>query len=204
MILPDTAAANGGLCGQCVKIPESIRRELRAFRSKLASGSWFVPSPEEWDAAKRSVEIDDPSVTWGPEPEFYKDRGSPSVRELIEEAAREGKGDVFLVSSGGRRLNLGFNEVYGVCEYQCEETGESLYAYFGENLREQVAADRHIVQACPCCGVGMLSYPSRFHMPRPMAFEVFVALALHEPSDALAQVSWLDCGDISCTVRGRG
>jgi hypothetical protein len=204
MILPETAAANGGMCGQCVKIPESIRRERRAFESKLTSGSWFVPSPEEWDAAKRSVELDDASVTWGPEPEFYKDRGSPWVRDLIEEAAREAKGDVFLVGSGGRRLNLGFNEVYGVCEYQNEQAGESLYAYSPENLSEQVAVDRHIVQACPCCGVGLLWYPSRFHMPRPVAFAVFAALALHEPSDALAQVSWLDCGDITWTARGRG
>jgi hypothetical protein len=108
------------------------------------------------------------------------------------------------VSDRGGRLSLAFNDTFGVCEYQNEETGDDLYAYTPENLAEQVSADRHLVQACSCCGVGLLWYPSQFHVPRRSAFAVFSSLVLGGAGTATAPVEWLDCGDISYTVRGRG
>lgn len=47
----------------------------------------------------------------------------------------------------------------GVCEYQNEKSGDYLYAYTPENLRCQAMHEEHIVQVCPCCGVGLLWYP---------------------------------------------
>jgi hypothetical protein len=204
MILLETAAANGGLCAPCAKTPEWLRRARREYEGKLSSGAWFTPSPEERDTAKRSTELYDPAAVWSPEPEYYKDSALRSVREVIDCAASQPQGHVFLVSDRGGRLSLSFNETLGVCEYQNEKTGDNLYAYTPGNLAEQVSADRHLVQACSCCGVGLRWYPSRFHMPRQSAFAVFSELALGAAGAAAVPVEWLDCGDISYTVRGRG
>ena len=135
---------------------------------------------------------------------FDKDSGARSAWEVIDLAASQEEGHVFLVSNRAGRVSLAFNETFGVCEYQNEETGDNLYAYTPENLAEQVSADRHLVQACSCCGVGLLWYPSRFHMPRRNAFAVFSALALGGASADAIPVEWLDCGDISYTARGSG
>jgi hypothetical protein len=204
MILPATAAANGGLCAPCAKTPDWLRRARREFEGKLSSGAWFAPSPAERSTAKQPPEFGDPVALWSPESEYYKDSGNPSVREVIDLAAGQAEGHVFLVSNRGGRLSLAFNATFGVCEYQNEETGDDLYAYTPENLAEQVSADRHLVQACSCCGVGLLWYPSRFHMTRRIAFAIFSALALGVAGAASVSVAWLDCGDISYTARGRG
>lgn len=202
MILPETAAANRGLCGQCAKIPEWIRRSRREFEDKVASGAWFTPSSNERQAAKQLPELGD-ATEWEAEPEFYKDRQGTPIRDIIQEATAQTAGHVFLVSSSGARLNLSFNGDYGVCEYQNEESGDYLYAYSPENLREQVPPDQHLDQACACCGVGMGWYPSRFHMPRRTAFAVLSAAALKD-SNALDRVVWLPWGDVSYTTRGHG
>lgn len=204
MILPQTAAANAGLCAPCAKTPEYMRRARREHESKLASGAWFTPSPRERSTAKRPAEFGDPSAAWSPEPEYYKDSAAQSAWEVIDHAAGQPEGHVFLVSNCGGRLSLAFNEALGVCEYQNEETGDNLYAYTPENVAEQVSADRHLVQACSCCGVGLLWYPSRFHMPRRSAFAIFSGLALGRSVVPAVPAEWLDCGDISYTARGRG
>ncbi|NJR32566.1 MAG: hypothetical protein HC778_06760 [Chamaesiphon sp. CSU_1_12] len=46
-ILPSTAAANGGLCGQCINTPEWIRRECQEFDRQLESGALFIHSQSE-------------------------------------------------------------------------------------------------------------------------------------------------------------
>lgn len=204
MILPETAAANGGLCAPCAKTPEPLRRALREHEAKLASGSWFVPSDEERGAAMRPAEFDDPSVVWNPQPEYYKDKPIRSAQDVVDLAAGDQAGHAFLVSDRGGVLSFAFNERFGVCEYDNESTGDDRYAYTPENLTAQVDADLHLAQACPCCGVALLMYPSRFHMPRPRAFALFAALALGRPSGDADSVEWLDCGDISYTEHGRG
>jgi hypothetical protein len=204
MILPQTAAANGGLCAPCAKIPEYLRRARREHESKLASGAWFIPSAEERGTAKLPCDLVDPAAMWSPEPEYYKESPGRSARDVIEIAAGEQEGHVFLVSNLGGRLSFAFNEVFGVCEYQNGETRDNLYAYTPDNLTDQVSADRHLVQACSCCGVGLLWYPSRFHMPRRSAFGICSELALGRPRADAVPVEWLDCGDTSYTARGRG
>jgi hypothetical protein len=204
LILPETAVANHGLCAPCAKTPESLRRAKREYEDKLSSGSWFTPSREERGTAKRPAEFGDAAATWSPEPEHHRDLGVRSAREAISLATGQSTGHVFLVSDRGGRLSLAFNEVFGVCEYQNEGTGDFLYAYTPENLTEQVPGDRHLLQACSCCGVGLLWYPSRFHTPRQTAFAVFSALALGDAGAAGRPVEWLTCGDISYTARGRG
>jgi len=204
MILPQTAAANGGLCTPCAKTPEWLRGARMEYESKLSSGELFTPSQEQRGTAKRPTEFADPAASWSPEPEFYKDREARSPQEVIDLAATQPQGHAFLVSNRGGRLSLAFNETFGVCEYQSDETGDNLYAYTPANMTEQVTADRHLVQACSCCGVGLLWYPSRFHMPRQAAFAIFSALALGFAGATAVPVEWLDCGDMSYTTRGRG
>jgi hypothetical protein len=119
----------------------------------------------------------------------------------IAAAQSESEGNVFLVTENGGQLNLGFTEAYGVCEYQNEESGEYRYAYSESNLREQVPEDLHVVQACPCCGVGMLWYPSRYHMHRDKAFSILENAVANRDTPG---VEWLETDDFSYTERGRG
>jgi hypothetical protein len=114
----------------------------------------------------------------------------------------ESNGNVFLVTENGGQLNLGFTERYGVCEFQNQESGEFRYAYSDANLRDQVPKELHVVQACPCCGVGMLWYPSRYHMPRERAFSIIENAVANRPTP---DVQWLaSIDDISYTQPGRG
>ncbi len=204
LILPQTAAANAGLCGQCAKTPDWVRRAQRDYEAKLSSGEWFTPSPVERASASRPVELGVPTAAWSPQPEYYADSEAWSGAAVVELAASQPAGHAFLVSDLDGRLSLAFNEAYGVCEYQNEETGAYLYAFTPKNLAEQVAADRHLIQACSCCGVEMLWYPSRFHMPRKTAFAIFSGLALGISDADAPPATWLDCGDISYTARGHG
>lgn len=203
MILPQTAAANSGLCAPCAKTPEWLRREKRQYEAKFASGVVFTPSGEERALARAPREASDPNVIWRPEPEFYKGSGVRSVQEVIAQASGLSHGLVFLISDRCGRLSLSFNGALGVCEYRNDSARENSYAYTPDNLHEQVSVELHLAQACSSCGVETLWYPSRFHMPRQTAFAVVTALAAGDPALAVP-VEWLDCGDISYTSRGQG
>lgn len=201
-ILPITAAANGGLCGQCINTPEWIRREGQEFDRQLASGALFIPSQSELKTAKKPEEFGNNKIIWSLEPEYYENRlSNSSVENEISCAAMQNDGFIFLISNLESRLNLSFNQVYGVCEYWNEDSGDYLHAYTANNLREQVNKDLHLCQACPYDGVEMLWFPSRFHLPRQEAFEIFSSLVSNNiPRD----VDWLDSGDISYINIGRG
>jgi hypothetical protein len=203
MILPSTAVANGGLCAPCAKLSPESRRAIREHRDKLASGAWFRPSTEELASAQMPAEVVPGAAVWSPEPDFYKDRSPSSVRELLADATARPEGDVYLVCASGARLNLTLNDRYGVCEYWDPEGG-TRYAYTPENLSEQVQAEFHLVQGCPCCGVGLARFPSRFHMPRSVAFALVSAVVLGDPDGLPEGLEWLDGGDITFTERGRG
>lgn len=201
MVLPQTAAKYGGLCAPCGNTPAHLRDERRSHEGRLASGAYFVPDEREERSAKRPEDLFNPQTGWKLEPDFYVDRPGLSLAEVIAEAKTRPHGNVFLVSDSGGRLNLSFSERYGVCEYQNERTGDFLYARTPANLREQVDAGSHVVQACPCCGVGTLWFPSRCHMPRANAFDLFGAFVFARGQHS---VDWLDPGDFSYTARGRG
>ncbi len=202
MILPETAKRHGGLCPHCARVPPSVREETRAFERRWASGLLFTPSAEERASARRPVELENATTEWtrGDGDERAAPRDVPSVLSLT---AREGAGHVHLHANTGALLALSFNAVYGVCDYTNDETGDRLYAYTKENLSQQVSADRQLEQVCPCCGVGMLWYPSRFHMPRERAFEIVSAVVLRDAKRP-AEVLWLDPGDFSHTAPGKG
>ncbi|QDU97050.1 hypothetical protein [Lignipirellula cremea] len=199
MILPQTAADNDGLCAQCVKISPELRAEKREYERQLAEGLVFTPSPAERANSKLPPEL--ANGQWQLQPEYYAERNFESAMDAIIAAKTESGGNVFLVTDDGGQLNLGFTDRYGVCEYQNQDTGDFRYAYTKSNLREQVPEELHVVQACPCCGVGMLWYPSRYHMPRDRAFSLLENAVSGCESPG---VEWLETDDFSYTEHGRG
>ncbi|MEQ8787834.1 MAG: hypothetical protein RIC55_16130 [Pirellulaceae bacterium] len=199
MILPQTAASNDGFCGQCVKVPPEQRAAKREYERQLASGNVFVPSDRERSTASIPDELT--AGQWEPQPEYYAEKELDSAMAAIAAAKPQSNGNVFLVTEMGGQLNVGFTERYGVCEYQNHEAGEFRYAYSKSNLQEQVPEELHVVQACPCCGVGMLWYPSRFHMPRDRAFLILENAVANRSTPG---VEWLETDDYSYTGRGRG
>jgi hypothetical protein len=198
----DTASANGGLCGQCVAVSEFIRSASHEFDQANPSGLAFQPTEAELESARTQIGFETLTNIWKLEPNYYQGSDLRSVQDVLAFALKQREGNVFLVSESGARLNLSFNEEYGVCEYQNEESVEYRYAFTANNLCEQVGENLHLAQACPCCGVGMLWYPTRFHMAREIAFAIFSYFALGEPT--LRNVEWLEYGDISHTSKGRG
>jgi hypothetical protein len=199
MILPQTAASNDGLCSQCVKVPPELRAAKREFERQLADGVVFVPNDRERSTASIPAEIT--SGQWEPQPEYYAENEIDSAMAAIAAAKPQSNGNVFLVTKNGGQLNIGFTERYGVCEYQNHEAAEFRYAYSESNLQEQVPEELHVVQACPCCGVGMLWYPSRYHMPRDRAFLILENAVANRGTPG---VEWLEADDFSYTGRGRG
>lgn len=199
MILPQTAANNNGLCGQCVKISPEIRAAGNEYKRRLAEGLVFVPSDQERSTACIPKEIH--CGEWKPQPEYYAESDIDTALTAISTAKDESAGYVFLVTEGSGQLNLSFNQTYGVCEYRNEATGELCIAYSQSNLKEQVSAELHVIQACPCCGVEMLWYPSRFHMPRDTAFLIIENAIAQQTTEG---IEWLEADDISYTEAGRG
>jgi len=197
MILPQTAADNDGLCGRCVqKSPEH-----REFERQVADGSAFMPSDKERASSRFPHEFF--SARWELQPDYYAERNVHSAIAAIAAAKSESVGNVFLVTGTEGHLNLGFTERYAVCEYANQESGEFRCAYSESNLRCQVPKELHVAKACPCCGVVMTWYPSRFHMPRDKAFLVLENLVANRHTPG---VDWLETDDFSYwfTDRGRG
>jgi hypothetical protein len=196
-ILAQTAAANGGLCAQCAQV--TFRAEKQEFEHRLADGSIFTPCESE----RATSVVPDELLTgqWDLQPEYYGESNIDSPSLAIAAARSKSQGNVFLVTKDGGQLNLGFTERFAVCEYQNQETGEFRWAFADSNSNEQVPEEFHVVQACPCCGVGMLWYPSRFHMPRDQAFSILenTIAKLDTPG-----VEWLEADDFSYTGPGRG
>jgi hypothetical protein len=199
MILPQTAADNNGLCGRCFKTPPELRAEKRAYEQRLAAGIIFAPTDDERSTSSIPDELS--SGQWQLQPEYYAESNIETAMAAIVAAKSQATGNVFLVTDNGGQLNLGFTESYGVCEYQNQQSGEFRYAYSESNLCKQVPEDVHVIQACPCCGVGMLWYPSRFHMPRAIAFSILENSVVHH---GLPGIEWLQANDFSYTNRGRG
>jgi hypothetical protein len=200
MILPATVERNDGLCAPCAKTPEWLRREAREFSRRLTSGEWFMPSEAERASANTPPELRDPAAVWR---STYSDGESATTYEILTEAWEKPEGMV-LLQCGDAYLVLAFNPRWGVCAFRNFESGEDRYAYTSANLRSQVAADQHLDQPCPCCGVGIGQYPSRFHLPRESAFRVFSSIALREQRPLDLDIKWLDTGDISRVEPGRG
>jgi hypothetical protein len=199
MILPQTAVSNDGLCGQCVKISPELRDKRREYERCIANKIIFQPSKEE--LASTSIPSELLTGRWQLQPEYYAARHVDTALAAVAEAMSESNGNVFLVTEAGGQLNLGFTERYGVCEFQ-NQSGEFRYAYSDVNLHIQVPKELHVVQACPCCGVGLLWYPSRYHMPREKAFSIIEDTVANR---ATPDVQWLSSiDDISYTQPGRG
>jgi hypothetical protein len=200
MILPTTAERNEGLCAPCAKTPEWLRREKREFDHRLKSGEWFLPSKAERDGANTPSEMRNPAAVWT---STASGGEGETIHHLLARAREQPEG-METLQCGDAYLILAFNPEWGVCGFHNFESGEDRYAYTSENLKCQVRADKQLVQPCPCCGISMGHYPSRFHLPRQSAFQVFSSIALREELPTNLDVRWLDTGDISRVEPGRG
>jgi hypothetical protein len=204
MILPGTAAANHGFCAHCVKLTDQLRRERRERQAALASGAAFVPSAEDRAAAKAASEFPDAGAAWSLEPDYYRDEDLRTPREALERARAEPRGHVFVVSDRGGLVSLAFKGPLGICTYRNTDADFDLYAHTDANVARQVEPAGQIDYVCSCCGVGLHTYPSKFHMPRERAIDIFAALVLGESAHGDAAPAWLPCGDITYTVPGHG
>jgi len=202
MILPATAAANGGLCAQCVRISPEEREEGRAFDFALTRGALWRPSDTELATARTP-----PSLvhgTWNLEPDYYKDEPLLTITDAVARAASGQAIEVFLASDSGSRVLVSLNADYGVCEFRDDEKSDRRYAYSEENLRSQVPESLHLSQRCHCCGVGIGWYPSRTHMPRATALKVLSKIVDRSATEPLPRIQWLELGDNSRYFKGRG
>ena len=119
----------------------------------------------------------------------------------MDAARGRGNGHVFAWADPSFRLNLTFSQTLAVLAYT-DELGEERYARTNTNLTSQVPADEHLVVPCPCCGVGMFWYPSRFHMPRDAGFAILTA-TIDVLGDTLDHL-WVPYGDITFGTPGHG
>jgi hypothetical protein len=207
-----TAKKAFGRCPDChalaakrdAEFKRKFDAEKLAHQRRLETGEVYRPSATELDSAMTPAEFNSSGCQWMLQPEFYSgynDGQITTIDEAISDAESRIDGVLFLVSNLDGQLNLGISSKYGVCEYINEQYGHWLYAYTDNNLEEQVEERYHVVQTCPCCGVEMLWYPSRFHFPRIQALDLVRRVSRCESPNNL---SWLDSGDFSFTERGRG
>ena len=201
MILPGAAQANNGLCDQCVGISELQRAERRAYLVSLQSGQAYSPSPKELASAISFASLEPITGQWALRLEYYANEPDQTIASVLDRAVLTPNGNVVLNSASGGTLILAFNSTYGVCEYRNDTTDTLLLAHSSENASSQVPEDLQLCQICACCGVGLLWYPSRFHMPRQRAFECVDALIRGTVVD---DARWIDPDDISYTQPGRG
>ncbi|MEJ2124976.1 MAG: hypothetical protein P8Y47_09285 [Alphaproteobacteria bacterium] len=200
MILPRTANDNDGLCAQCVKIPASLRAEQREFERQVTSGEVFTPSDYELSSATIPLFFLQPTTFWKLGPDF-SNTGINSCEQAISEAENKSSGDIFLTAGEDIWLTLTFNVKYGVCYYENDPVSDFRYARSLSNASEQVSGEFHLAQGCPCCGVCLQWFPSRYHLSRDDAFAVMKSVIDHHP---LLSVDWLVSGDITRTFRGYG
>ena len=102
MILPHIAAANGGLCAQCVKLFPELRAKKREYERRLAVGLVFTPSDEE--RATSSIPDELHTGQWQLQPEYYAESNIDSPMGAIAAAELESQGNVFLVTENGLSL----------------------------------------------------------------------------------------------------
>jgi hypothetical protein len=201
MILLRTAAKNEGLCAQCVSVPEGLRERQRVFNASLESGSVFSPSARELASAVSLSDLEPAPGRWGPYAHYYAGDEDGRLESILDRAALAPNGYVVLSSESSAVIILAFNTEHGVCEYRNETADEYRIAYTSENALQQVQQELQLCQICPCCGVGTLWYPSRFHMPRRRAFELIISIIR---GGSTYGVQWLEADDISYTQPGQG
>jgi hypothetical protein len=200
MILPQTAEDNDGLCAPCAKISPESRAAISKFQKQLEDGSYYRLSEAEVHSASVPKILTN-GDHWKLQPEYYADENECTPLDVLNRAIDGNKGNIFLVTDEGHQLNVGFSQKYAVCEYQNESLGEFRIAYSDQNLTQQVDETLHVAQACPCCGVSMLWYPSRYHMPKDLAFQI-VRDTIERTQTP--NVRWIETDDYTYTFRGRG
>lgn len=200
MILPATALSNGGLCMPCYKTPKKFREERKIYKASLLSGEVFQPASGDVPLAK-SLKDFPAHNNWVLQPEYYEDDDIGDAESVMARATHLEEGNVFLVFEKSQQLNLAFNERYGIIECHNWDEDYSAYIHTDDNLTAQVTAESHLSQNCNCCGVGLNWFPSRFHMPRALAFDIYKAIV---NNDERPHVIWLPMGDITYTAKGTG
>jgi len=202
-ILVSTGVRLGGLCARCAKLSVEERRAHRDFDERRRSGALFTPSARELGSARPADYLLNPRRTWRVDV-AESDRGANSLGSALLHATQAAAGDLFLLSDRGERLNVAYKGDLAVLQFHLEDGNEELYVHTDRNIRTQVDRDLQLEQCCPCCGVGLFWYPSRFHMPRLVAFSIVRDVVVEDDAARLTY-SWLEYDDdISHVSPGRG
>jgi hypothetical protein len=192
LVLPQTALANDGMCINCGGRTPEQRAFIRERKRRVASGEAFVPTPEEV-ASATDVHAMLAGQSWQLQKEFYANKGVPGIEAAVNEVIRSPNGgSVYLTNEREDQFDFSLNEKFGVLTFIGGEEGGFWYACTAENVRVQVPEASQVVRGCPCCGVGLYHFASRFHMPRTRAIE---EVALFMGGASASDTKWLRIPD---------
>ncbi len=199
------AARQNGLCLDCLMRPARAAVEARRaeFEADLESGALFQPLASELAGATDPSRLVDTSLLWA----VYQDDIASAPVQTVDAAlaalAVPQEGQIYLGRLDTHHLTLEVKRDLAVCTLMSGSASKEahyFYALGSANRASQVAGSEHVVAGCPCCGVGMIWHPSRAHMDRSEAVEIFKAVARHDYSAA----RWLayEPGDFCNPGRG--
>src|SRR6185295_18779329 len=99
-----------------------------------------------------------------------------------------GHGGVHLVTERGDQFELSLSALHGEVAVTLDGAG-TYYALTPDNILSGLPREQHVERGCPCCGVGIHSYASRFHMPRARAIDVARDFLAHRDAET---TRWLE------------
>jgi hypothetical protein len=172
MILPQTAQRTSGFCARCDgRLPHELA-EARERKLRIASGEAFRPDADEWASA---VDLDARLrvIEWQLEPDFYENSELAGPDAALIAAASSESASVYLQSKEEDQFDLTVTGIFGVITILLSgEGGGAFYAHTSRCSVTQIPPEQKAVRGCPCCGVGLYDFASRFHLPRGEALEI--------------------------------
>lgn len=191
-----------GMCAKCHESHKRLEKEKTDFENSVESGLIFRPSAKDKQSALFGENLPK-TIDWKLINYWRETANVESPLELFN--IEKAKPFSFVFVHGETEdtfLGLAFNEKYGVVEFQAWDREIYSYAYTDVNESVQVDESVQLTQCCACCGVGLFTYASRYHMPRKTAMDIFEAMI--SPSLISQNVLWLPQGDNSYTRPGHG
>lgn len=198
-ILNRTARETGGFCKPCHVLGPDLRASRAAFEASLADGSAFRLRPEERASSHPlTTRMPDPA-RWRLSEDDVPHKADKTIDGMIDAVAKGDQPALYLHAPEDRLLQLDTRGPNAVLALHGPD--RSRYLHGPMAATGQVAAADQVWSTCPCCGDGMTTLPSRFHLPRQAALSaVSHILTGHAP----AHMVWVEADPPSWTRPGRG